>query len=109
MGRGSGRAAGRRASGDHDRARRGLRAAHCATHATRRRLGAAPRCAGYVGSDLVLVLVIDTSSEAVTAAVVEVRDGRILPPPVEEATINARGHGELLAPEIQRALDYRGA
>lgn len=56
-----------------------------------------------------LVLVIDTSSEAVTAAVVEVRDGRILPPPVEEATINARGHGELLAPEIQRALDYRGA
>ena len=56
-----------------------------------------------------LVLVIDTSSEAVTAAVVEVRDGQVIAPVVEEALINARGHGELLAPEIQRALDYHDA
>jgi tRNA threonylcarbamoyl adenosine modification protein YeaZ len=57
----------------------------------------------------VLVLVIDTSSEAVTAAVVEVRGDLVLPPPVEETTINARGHGELLVPEIQRALAHHDA
>lgn len=51
------------------------------------------------------VLVLDTSSEAVTAAVVGVRDDDVVPPVVEVVTINARGHGELLAPSIGRALD----
>jgi len=53
----------------------------------------------------VLVLVLDTSSEAVTAAVVGVTDAGVVPPVVEVVTINARGHGELLAPSIARALE----
>ncbi|HJQ42550.1 MAG TPA: tRNA (adenosine(37)-N6)-threonylcarbamoyltransferase complex dimerization subunit type 1 TsaB [Jatrophihabitantaceae bacterium] len=56
-----------------------------------------------------LVLVLDTSSEAVTAAVVSVSDGAVVPPLVEVVTINARGHGELLAPSIARALDAEDA
>jgi tRNA threonylcarbamoyl adenosine modification protein YeaZ len=55
----------------------------------------------------VLALVLDTSSEAVTAAVVdvsgepEVRGARV--------TLNARGHGELLAPSIAGALADAGS
>ncbi|MDT4939745.1 MAG: tRNA threonylcarbamoyladenosine biosynthesis protein TsaB [Pseudonocardiales bacterium] len=56
-----------------------------------------------------LVLAIDTSSEAVTAAVVEVHGSEVIPPPVEVATINARGHGELLAPSIRQALEFAAA
>ena len=55
------------------------------------------------------VLVLDTSSEAVTAAVVRVTDAGVVPPVVEVVTINARGHGELLAPSIARALDAEEA
>lgn len=50
-----------------------------------------------------LVLAIDTSSAAVTAAVVEVSvDGVVLL--AERVTVNARGHGEYLAPGIAACL-----
>lgn len=53
-----------------------------------------------------LVLVIDTSSAAVTAAIVDVGDDvRLL---VERVTINSRGHGELLAPSIADCLTQVG-
>jgi tRNA threonylcarbamoyl adenosine modification protein YeaZ len=49
----------------------------------------------------VLVLAIDTSSAAVTAAVLELSsDARY----AERVTDNARGHGEYLAPGIERCL-----
>jgi tRNA threonylcarbamoyl adenosine modification protein YeaZ len=50
----------------------------------------------------VLALVIDTSSAAVTAALVEVGDVEMLR--AERVTLNARGHGELLAPSIAQCL-----
>jgi tRNA threonylcarbamoyl adenosine modification protein YeaZ len=55
----------------------------------------------------VLVLAIDTSSEAVTAALVDLTGE----PQVrgERVTRNARGHGELLAPSIAAALADAGA
>jgi tRNA threonylcarbamoyl adenosine modification protein YeaZ len=49
----------------------------------------------------VLVLAIDTSSAAVSAAVVSV-DGDVL---AQRMTIDARAHGELLAPSIAACLD----
>ncbi|HEV7193167.1 MAG TPA: tRNA (adenosine(37)-N6)-threonylcarbamoyltransferase complex dimerization subunit type 1 TsaB [Jatrophihabitantaceae bacterium] len=49
-----------------------------------------------------LVLAIDTSSAAVTAALFEVSDG--VQPIAERVTVNARGHGELLAPSIAACL-----
>lgn len=52
-----------------------------------------------------LVLAIDTSSAAVTAAVVDV-DGVVL---AEVVTINNRGHGEYLAPAIAACLAESGA
>lgn len=52
------------------------------------------------------VLVLDTSSAAVTAAVVRVEDGVELV--AEHVTINSRGHGELLAPEIAAVLAEAG-
>lgn len=48
-----------------------------------------------------LVLALDTSSAAVTAAVVDADDLRVVG---ERVTINSRGHGELLAPEIEECL-----
>ena len=57
-----------------------------------------------------LVLALDTSSAAVTAALADVAersDGvEIL---AERVTLNARGHGELLAPSISACLDQAGA
>jgi tRNA threonylcarbamoyl adenosine modification protein YeaZ len=55
----------------------------------------------------VLILAIDTSSAAVTAGVVEVSGGEVSGGPqvlAERVTINARGHGELLAPSLQACL-----
>jgi tRNA threonylcarbamoyl adenosine modification protein YeaZ len=52
----------------------------------------------------VLVLAIDTSSAAVSAAVVSV-DGDVL---ARRVTIDARAHGELLAPSIAACLDDAG-
>jgi tRNA threonylcarbamoyladenosine biosynthesis protein TsaB len=52
----------------------------------------------------VLVLAIDTSSAAVSAAVVSV-DGDVL---ARRTTIDARAHGELLAPSIAACLDDAG-
>jgi tRNA threonylcarbamoyl adenosine modification protein YeaZ len=54
----------------------------------------------------VLALVIDTSSAAVTAGVVDVDAGVIVL--AETVTVNARGHGELLAPSIKKSLDSAG-
>jgi tRNA threonylcarbamoyl adenosine modification protein YeaZ len=54
----------------------------------------------------VLVLVIDTSSAAVTAALVAVdADVRLL---AEAVTVDARAHGELLAPSVDRCLREAG-
>lgn len=55
-----------------------------------------------------LVLAVDTSSAAVTAAVVEVSDDAV-EVRAERVTINARGHGELLAPNIAACLAEAGA
>lgn len=49
-----------------------------------------------------LVLCLDTSSAAVTAAVVSVSDGSELL--AEQVTVDARAHGELLAPSIRSCL-----
>jgi tRNA threonylcarbamoyl adenosine modification protein YeaZ len=51
-----------------------------------------------------LVLALDTSSAAVTAAVVEVTAGAIRAL-AERVQVNARGHGEFLAPGIAACLD----
>lgn len=55
-----------------------------------------------------LVLALDTSSAAVTAALASVDDGgaRLL---AERVTLNARGHGEHLAPGIAACLAEVGA
>ncbi len=54
-----------------------------------------------------LVLAIDTSSAAVTAAVASVGDDvRVL---AQSATVDARAHGELLAPSIAHCLDVAAA
>jgi tRNA threonylcarbamoyl adenosine modification protein YeaZ len=55
----------------------------------------------------VLVLVIDTSSAAVTAALVAVDAGEVRPV-AERVTVNARAHGELLAPQIAACLAEAG-
>jgi tRNA threonylcarbamoyl adenosine modification protein YeaZ len=55
----------------------------------------------------VLVLAIDTSSAAVSAAVVSVDDHvRVV---AQRATVDARAHGELLAPSIDACLRQAGA
>jgi tRNA threonylcarbamoyl adenosine modification protein YeaZ len=51
----------------------------------------------------VLVLAIDTSSAAVTAAVVDVSSDAALVR-AERVTLNSRGHGEYLAPAIAQCL-----
>ncbi len=54
-----------------------------------------------------LVLAIDTSSPAVTAAVASVGDGvRVL---AQSAKVDARAHGELLAPSVAQCLAGAGA
>lgn len=57
-----------------------------------------------------IVLAIDTSSAAVVAAVVEVADEpagvRVI---AQRATVNARGHTELLAPAVAACLAEAGA
>jgi tRNA threonylcarbamoyl adenosine modification protein YeaZ len=56
----------------------------------------------------VLVLAIDTSSAAVTAAVVDVSsDGVVVR--AEQVTLNSRGHGEYLAPAIAQCLAESGS
>ena len=54
-----------------------------------------------------LVLAIDTSSPAVTAAVASVGDGvRVF---AQSAKVDARAHGELLAPSVAQCLADAGA
>ncbi|HYT10855.1 MAG TPA: tRNA (adenosine(37)-N6)-threonylcarbamoyltransferase complex dimerization subunit type 1 TsaB [Mycobacteriales bacterium] len=53
------------------------------------------------------VLVVDTATPAVTAAVVRVRPGRVEALSVQVAA-DARRHGELLAPEVADALAAAG-
>ena len=55
-----------------------------------------------------LVLVLDTATAAVTAGVVDVTSERI-DVRGERVVVNARGHGELLAPNIAAALHDAGA
>jgi len=63
----------------------------------------------------VLVLAIDTSSAAVTAAVVELSPAAVVPLAgdvtvlAERVALNARGHGEYLAPGISECLAEAGA
>jgi tRNA threonylcarbamoyl adenosine modification protein YeaZ len=56
----------------------------------------------------VLVLAIDTSSAAVTAAVVDVSSDEAVVR-AERVTLNSRGHGEHLAPAIAECLGQAGA
>jgi tRNA threonylcarbamoyl adenosine modification protein YeaZ len=56
----------------------------------------------------VLVLAIDTSSAAVTAAVIDVSADDVVSLS-ERVTVNARGHGEYLAPNIAAGLAEAGA
>jgi tRNA threonylcarbamoyl adenosine modification protein YeaZ len=56
----------------------------------------------------VLVLAIDTSSAAVTAAVVDVSSDDVVVR-AERVTLNSRGHGEYLAPAIAECLTEAGA
>jgi tRNA threonylcarbamoyl adenosine modification protein YeaZ len=53
----------------------------------------------------VLALVVDTSSAAVTAGVVDCAQPRVL---AERVTVDGRAHGELLAPAIADCLDRAG-
>lgn len=63
---------------------------------------------GRIGLDTVLVLVVDSSTPAVTAALVEVgTDGVALR--AQRITIDSRAHGELLAPEVEAVLAEVGA
>jgi tRNA threonylcarbamoyl adenosine modification protein YeaZ len=56
----------------------------------------------------VLVLAIDTSSAAVTAALVDVSADEVVVR-AERVTLNSRGHGEYLAPAIAACLARAGA
>jgi tRNA threonylcarbamoyl adenosine modification protein YeaZ len=53
----------------------------------------------------VLALVVDTSSAAVTAGVVDCAQPRVL---ADRVTVDGRAHGELLAPSIADCLDRAG-
>lgn len=55
-----------------------------------------------------LVLVVDSSTPAVTAALVEV-SAQGVAPRAERRTVDARAHGELLAPQIDAVLAEAGA
>lgn len=53
----------------------------------------------------VLALVVDTSSAAVTAGLVDLAESRVL---AERVTVNGRAHGELLVPSIRDCLGSAG-
>jgi tRNA threonylcarbamoyl adenosine modification protein YeaZ len=55
----------------------------------------------------VLVLALDTATPASTAALAEVTDGGMRGL-AERRTVDARAHGELLAPQIRETLDEAG-
>ncbi|MGI5212054.1 tRNA (adenosine(37)-N6)-threonylcarbamoyltransferase complex dimerization subunit type 1 TsaB [Plantactinospora sp. CA-290183] len=55
-----------------------------------------------------LVLVVDSSTPAVTAALAEVTAETVLPR-AERSVVDARAHGELLAPQITQVLTEAGA
>ena len=55
-----------------------------------------------------LVLVVDSSTPAVTAALAEINPGGVVPR-AERSKVDARAHGELLAPQIDAALGEIGA
>jgi tRNA threonylcarbamoyl adenosine modification protein YeaZ len=57
----------------------------------------------------VLVLVVDTATPAVTAAVAELSAPRAVALRAERVTVDARAHGELLAPAIEAVLAEVGA
>src|SRR5690349_3438366 len=61
---------------------------------------------GRVGA--VLVMVVDSSTPAVTAALVRVTDEDVTVL-AERVTVDGRAHGELLAPQIHAALAEGGA
>lgn len=61
-----------------------------------------------LGSNIVLVLALDTSSAAVTAGLVRV-EGDLAGPVAEQSTLNPRGHGEYLAPLIAGCLSDASA
>ncbi len=56
-----------------------------------------------------LALVLDTSSAAVTAGLVEFADGAAPVVLAERVTVDARAHGELLAPSLRACLAESGA
>jgi tRNA threonylcarbamoyl adenosine modification protein YeaZ len=64
--------------------------------------------AGLDRVHIVLVLVVDSSTPAVTAALAEITDRgvRLI---VQRETVDARAHGELLAPQVQAVLQEAGA
>lgn len=55
-----------------------------------------------------LVLILDSATPAVTAAVAEVRPGEVTVLS-ERVTVDARAHGELLAPQVREVLGESGA
>lgn len=57
---------------------------------------------------IVLVLVVDSSTPAVTAALVEVTDNGIVMR-AERRAVDAKAHGELLAPAVEAVLGEAGA
>jgi tRNA threonylcarbamoyl adenosine modification protein YeaZ len=56
----------------------------------------------------VLVLVVDSSTPAVTAALVDVSAGGVTPR-AQRRTVDSRAHGELLAPQVDAVLAEAGA
>ncbi|HEX2772932.1 MAG TPA: tRNA (adenosine(37)-N6)-threonylcarbamoyltransferase complex dimerization subunit type 1 TsaB, partial [Micromonosporaceae bacterium] len=55
-----------------------------------------------------LVLVVDSSTPAVTAALAEITEGGVRLC-AQRHTVDARAHGELLAPQVQAVLQEAGA
>lgn len=55
-----------------------------------------------------LVLVVDSSTPAVTAALVEIQPDRLVLR-AERCVVDARAHGELLAPQVESVLAEAGA
>lgn len=54
------------------------------------------------------VAVLDSATPAITAAVVSIDDDESIKVLAERVTVNARAHGELLAPELHAALAEAG-
>ena len=65
------------------------------------------RTGGPVNLRTVLVLVLDSSTPAVTAALADVTDGGVAVV-AERRTVDARAHGELLAPHVAQVLAEAG-